>query len=57
MLALRERPGDDARALALLADALATAEELGLKALADRARPLELAIEAPGRPPAPAAVA
>jgi DNA-binding SARP family transcriptional activator/class 3 adenylate cyclase len=46
MLLARGLPGDGERALGLLQEALAAAEELGLKALADKARPLTLAAEA-----------
>jgi tetratricopeptide (TPR) repeat protein len=38
MLLLRDRPGDREKALQLLTDALATAQQLGCKALADAAR-------------------
>jgi tetratricopeptide (TPR) repeat protein len=40
MLLLRNRPGDGDKALELLNQVLATAQQLGLKALADHARPL-----------------
>jgi tetratricopeptide (TPR) repeat protein len=40
MLLLRNGPGDHNRAWDLLRDALATADQLGLKALADKARRL-----------------
>jgi tetratricopeptide (TPR) repeat protein len=50
MLLLRNRRGDRAKALELLDDALVAAEALGLKALADKTRPLKLAAEAAGRP-------
>jgi tetratricopeptide (TPR) repeat protein len=50
MLLLRNRRGDGAKALELLDDALVAAEALGLKALADKTRPLKLAAEAAGRP-------
>jgi DNA-binding SARP family transcriptional activator/class 3 adenylate cyclase len=46
MLLARGRPGDGEQALRLLDEALAAAEELGLKALADKTRPLRLAAEA-----------
>jgi DNA-binding SARP family transcriptional activator/tetratricopeptide (TPR) repeat protein len=45
MLLQRDQPGDRAKALRLLEQALATADQLGLKALADKARPLEIAGE------------
>jgi tetratricopeptide (TPR) repeat protein len=48
MLLLRNRPGDDDKALQLLAKARTTAEELGLTALGAAARRLELAAEAAG---------
>ena len=57
MLALRNEPGDDDEARRLVTEALARAEELGLKALADMARRLKLTIEAPGPSRAPATVA
>jgi hypothetical protein len=41
MLLLRDGPGDRDTALELLAEALATAEQLGLKALAGRAQLLK----------------
>jgi tetratricopeptide (TPR) repeat protein len=43
MLLLRNHVGDRDRALELLRTALTTAERLGMKALADKTRPLELA--------------
>ncbi|MDX6720732.1 MAG: hypothetical protein QOJ63_2986 [Solirubrobacteraceae bacterium] len=46
MLLARGQPGDDERALGLLEQALTAAEELGLKALADKTRPLKRAAEA-----------
>jgi DNA-binding SARP family transcriptional activator/tetratricopeptide (TPR) repeat protein len=49
MLLLRNRPGDSDKALRLLEQAVATAEQLGLKALADKARPLKLTAETAGR--------
>jgi DNA-binding SARP family transcriptional activator len=52
MLLARGRPGDDEQALGLLDQALAAAEELGLKALADKARPLKHAAQAAAPPPA-----
>lgn len=52
MLLARGRPGDGERALGLAEEALATAEELGLTALANKTRPLRLAAEAAA--PAPA---
>jgi DNA-binding SARP family transcriptional activator len=54
MLLLRNHPGDHDEALQLLDQALITAEQLGLKALADKARPLKLAAEADTPPSAPA---
>jgi tetratricopeptide (TPR) repeat protein len=48
MLLLRDRSGDRDKALELLTDALATAQQLGLTALADKARPLKLEVEAKG---------
>ncbi len=51
MLLMRGRPGDNDKAHELLEQALATAEQLGLKALADKARPLKLTAET-GSPPA-----
>jgi tetratricopeptide (TPR) repeat protein len=48
MLLLRNHPDDDDRALGLLKQALATAEQLGLKALADKTRMLMSAAEADG---------
>jgi tetratricopeptide (TPR) repeat protein len=42
MLLTRGQPRDNDKALELLEQALATAEQLGLKALADKARPLKL---------------
>jgi DNA-binding SARP family transcriptional activator/tetratricopeptide (TPR) repeat protein len=53
MLLARGQPGDNGKALELLEQALAAARELGLKALADKARPLKLMAEAV---PYPAAV-
>jgi tetratricopeptide (TPR) repeat protein len=52
MLLLRKGPGDRDTALELLDQALATADQLGLKALADKAALLKLAAKAPT--PAPA---
>jgi tetratricopeptide (TPR) repeat protein len=52
MLLLRNHPGDHAKALGLLSHAIATAEELGFKALADNARPLKQAADAAGPPAA-----
>jgi DNA-binding SARP family transcriptional activator len=52
MLLLRDRPGDRDRALELLEQALATAERLDLKALADKVRALKLSAEAAGPSPA-----
>jgi hypothetical protein len=52
MLLLRNHPGDREMALELLQQALATAKELGLEALAEQARPLTLAAEAAGPSPA-----
>jgi tetratricopeptide (TPR) repeat protein len=46
MLLLRNHAGDSAKALRLLTQALAAAEQLGLKALADTTRPLKLKAEA-----------
>ncbi|HEY2217214.1 MAG TPA: hypothetical protein VGH21_06940, partial [Solirubrobacteraceae bacterium] len=51
MLLLRSHRHDNDKALDLLTAALATAEQLGLQALDDRARPLKLAAEAAGPPP------
>jgi hypothetical protein len=51
MLLLRSHRHDNAKALDLLTAALATAEQLGLQALDDRARPLKLAAEAAAPPP------
>jgi DNA-binding SARP family transcriptional activator len=51
MLLLRNRREDRAKTLALLDDAIAVAEELGLEALAGKARPLKLTAEAAGSPP------
>jgi eukaryotic-like serine/threonine-protein kinase len=48
MLLLRNRPGDRDKALQLLEKALTTAEELGLTALGEGARRLELATESAG---------
>lgn len=48
MLLARGEGGDDDKALDLLEHALATAEELGLEALASKARPLKLASQAAG---------
>jgi DNA-binding SARP family transcriptional activator/tetratricopeptide (TPR) repeat protein len=50
MLLLRNRPGDRDKAVELLEQALATAEQLGLKALADKARPLKLTAETAAPP-------
>jgi tetratricopeptide (TPR) repeat protein len=44
MLIARGRSGDNAKALGLLEHTLATAEQLGLKALADEARPVKAAL-------------
>jgi tetratricopeptide (TPR) repeat protein len=49
MLLTRGRPRDNDKALELLQQAIATAEQLGLKALADKARPLKLTAETAGR--------
>jgi tetratricopeptide (TPR) repeat protein len=46
MLLLRDRADDRERSLGLLEEAGATAQGLGLKALADRVRPLRLQAEA-----------
>jgi hypothetical protein len=46
MLRRRNHPGDNDKALQLLTRALATAEQLGLRALAEKARPLKLTAEA-----------
>jgi tetratricopeptide (TPR) repeat protein len=46
MLLVRNEAGDRSKALKLLQRAVTTAEELGLKALADKARPLRLMAEA-----------
>ena len=51
MLLLRNRHDDRDKALDLLDHALAAAEATGLKALADKARPLKLAAETAGLPP------
>jgi tetratricopeptide (TPR) repeat protein len=48
MLLQRNLPGDHDNALALLDQALATAEQLGFKAVAEKVRPLRLAAEAAG---------
>ncbi|HEX8157704.1 MAG TPA: BTAD domain-containing putative transcriptional regulator [Solirubrobacteraceae bacterium] len=48
MLLLRDHCGDREKALDLLGKALATAEKLGLTALADKTRPLKLAAETAG---------
>jgi tetratricopeptide (TPR) repeat protein len=48
MLLARGRSGDNAKALHLLNQALTTADQLGLKALADNARPLQLAAQTSG---------
>jgi hypothetical protein len=42
----RGQPGDCERALELLSQALATAEEIGMKSLTDRAQELKLQAEA-----------
>ena len=55
MLLQRDRAGDRGTALQHLRPALATAGRLGLKALADKARPLEAAAEARGPVPVPRA--
>jgi DNA-binding SARP family transcriptional activator/class 3 adenylate cyclase/tetratricopeptide (TPR) repeat protein len=52
MLLLRNRPGDHDKALELLTDALAVAEQLGLKVLTDKARLLSLAAKAAASPAA-----
>jgi DNA-binding SARP family transcriptional activator/tetratricopeptide (TPR) repeat protein len=52
MLLLRNRAGDRDKALELLTAALSTAEQLSLKALADKTRPLKLAAATAGPPPA-----
>jgi DNA-binding SARP family transcriptional activator len=52
MLLLRDDPGDNDKALQLLTEALATAEQLGLKVLADKARPLKLTAQTAAPPPA-----
>jgi eukaryotic-like serine/threonine-protein kinase len=52
LLLLRNHSRDRDRALKLLTDALATAEHLCLKALADRTRPLKFAAEAAAPLPA-----
>jgi tetratricopeptide (TPR) repeat protein len=54
MLLLRNRFGDHNKALHLLKQALATAEQLGLKALADKVRPLLSAEELRDRDARPA---
>jgi hypothetical protein len=46
MLLLRNHRSDRDKAHKLLTQALTSAEQLGLKALADKARPLKLAAEA-----------
>ncbi|MGI9097406.1 MAG: ATP-binding protein [Solirubrobacteraceae bacterium] len=46
MLLARNHPGDNEKALELLRQALTTAEQLGLTALADKARSLKLTTEA-----------
>jgi tetratricopeptide (TPR) repeat protein len=51
VLRLRSHPHDNDKALELINAALATAEQFGVPALADRARPLKLAAEAAGPPP------
>ncbi len=53
MLLQRNLPGDRDKALELLTEALDTADRLGLKALAGKARSLKLAVDAAGasRPP------
>jgi tetratricopeptide (TPR) repeat protein len=51
MLLQRNQSGDREKALELLHTALATAEQLGLKALADEARPLKLGTQAVDPPP------
>jgi hypothetical protein len=50
MLLLRNGLGDRDSALNLLEPALTAAEQLGMKALADKTRPLELAAYAAGAP-------
>jgi tetratricopeptide (TPR) repeat protein len=50
MLLVRNDPGDRCKALKLLQRAIATADELGLKALADKAGPLRLTAEAAAPP-------
>jgi tetratricopeptide (TPR) repeat protein len=52
MLLVRNHAGDNDKALHLLTQALATAERLGLKVLADKARPLKLQAEAAVQAPA-----
>jgi eukaryotic-like serine/threonine-protein kinase len=51
MLLLRNHPQDRDKALELLDQAITTAHELGLKALANKARPLKREAEATGPPP------
>jgi hypothetical protein len=53
MLRLRDQPGDRNKALELLGQALATAQQLRLKALANKAGPLKLATEVTSRRPVP----
>ena len=52
MLLLRNHRGDNDKALQLLTETLNTTEELGLTAIADRARPLKLAATAAASSPA-----
>jgi tetratricopeptide (TPR) repeat protein len=52
LLLLRNHPDDNERAVKLLREALTTADELGLTALADTARPLKLTAAAAGSSPA-----
>jgi hypothetical protein len=51
MLLVRNDDGDRDKAVALLEAALTAAEQLGLRALADKARPLQLAAYAAGSSP------
>ena len=52
MLLLRNRPGDGDKALELLTEALAAADQLGMKALGEKARLRKLAAEAAAARPA-----
>ena len=52
MLIQRNYPGDGGKALALVNQALATAEQLGLRALADKAKALKIVAET-AAPPSP----